>query len=288
MDSNIQKFRAFAAAVESGSFTKAARILNYTQSGISRMIADLEKEWGLVLLERGKSGVRLTGDGRKLLPFVKNICEEHEKLLGQINELTGLKSGLIRIAAFSGAASYWLPGIVKEFQKDYPDIEYELLLGNYSEIETWVQEGKADCGFLRLPASGEVETVFLEQDRLLVVLPEGHPLSELDKISVSAISGEPFLLLKNGEEGEVQEVFERSMSVPKVRFASDDAYAVLAMTESGMGISILPELILHKTPFRIVSRELEIPVYRNIGIAWQEKKSMSLAVKRFIEYLKYR
>lgn len=288
MDSNLQKYRAFAAAVEQGSFTKAAQVLNYTQSGVSRMISDLEREWGLVLLERGKSGVRLTGDGRKLLPLVKNICGEHEKLLSRVNEMKGLKSGLIRIGSFSSAAAHWLPNIIREFQKDYPDIEYELLLGDYDEIEQWIREGKVDCGFLRLPAKGEMETIFLEQDRLLVVLPEGHPLAELEKIPVSAITEEPFLLLKNGENADALEIFGRSMSVPKVRFTSEDGFAVLAMVENGLGISILPELILKRGSRRIVSRELEIPVYRNLGIGWQEKQSASLAVKRFMEYLKYR
>ena len=288
MDSNLQKYHAFAAAVEQGSFTKAAQVLNYTQSGVSRMISDLEREWGLVLLERGKSGVRLTGDGRKLLPLVKNICGEHEKLLSRVNEMKGLKSGLIRIGSFSSAAAHWLPNIIREFQKDYPDIEYELLLGDYDEIEQWIREGKVDCGFLRLPAKGEMETIFLEQDRLLVVLPEGHPLAELEKIPVSAITEEPFLLLKNGENADALEIFGRSMSAPKVRFTSEDGFAVLAMVENGLGISILPELILKRGSRRIVSRELEIPVYRNLGIGWQEKQSASLAVKRFMEYLKNR
>ncbi len=288
MDSNLQKYRAFAAAVEQGSFTKAAQTLNYTQSGVSRMISDLEKEWGLELLERGKSGVRLTSDGRKLLPLVKNICGEYEKLLTRVNEIKGLKSGLIRIGAFSSAASCWLPNIVREFQKDYPDIEYEVILGDYDEIEQWIREGKVDCGFLRLPAREEMETIFLEQDRLLVVLPEGHPLAELEKIPVSAITEEPFLLLKNGENADALEIFGRSMAVPKVRVTSEDGYAVLAMVESGLGISILPELILKPGTRRIVSRELEIPVYRNLGIGWKEKQSASMAVRRFMEYLKYR
>ena len=288
MDYNLQKYRAFAAAVEQGSFTKAAQVLNYTQSGVSRMISDLEREWGLVLLERGKSGVRLTGDGRKLLPLIKNICGEHEKLLSRVNEMKGLKSGLIRIGSFSSAAAHWLPNIIREFQKDYPDIEYELLLGDYDEIEQWIREGKVDCGFLRLPARKEMETIFLEQDRLLVVLPEGHPLAELEKIPVSAITEEPFLLLKNGENADALEIFGRSMAVPKVRVTSEDGYAVLAMVESGLGISILPELILKPGTRRIVSRELEIPVYRNLGIGWKEKQSASMAVRRFMEYLKYR
>ena len=79
MDMNIQKYMAFIKTVEYGSFTKAAEILNYSQSGISRMIGDLENEWKVILLERGRAGVKLTSDGLKLLPFVKNVCNEYYK-----------------------------------------------------------------------------------------------------------------------------------------------------------------------------------------------------------------
>ena len=100
MDMNLQKYLAFVKTVECGSFTKAAEILNYSQSGISRMIHDLEKEWKVLLLERSRGGVRLTSDGLKLLPYAENVCREYEKLQMQVDELNGLKSGLIRIGAF--------------------------------------------------------------------------------------------------------------------------------------------------------------------------------------------
>lgn len=288
MDMNIQKYRAFAAAIEYGSFTKAAEVLNYSQSGISRMIGDLEKEWKITLLERGKSGVRLTSDGLKLLPFVKGVCSEYDKLQSQIDDINGLKSGLIRIGTFSSVATHWLPNMIREFQKAYPAIDYELLLGDYTEIEEWVREGRVDCGFLRLPVHGDLESIFLEQDRLFVVLPEGHPLAELEKIPVSALCEEPFMLLEKGAKAEVSEIFERSGLKPKIHFTTWDDYAIMSMVESGLGVSILPELILKRIPYRIVARELEIPAYRNIGLAWRGKKNASLAVKRFMEYLEFR
>ena len=74
MDKNLQKYMAFVKTVEYGSFTKAADMLHYSQSGVSRMIHDLEQEWKVVLLERGKAGVRLTGDGIKILPHAKAVC----------------------------------------------------------------------------------------------------------------------------------------------------------------------------------------------------------------------
>ena len=288
MDMNLQKYMAFVKTVEYGSFTKAAEILNYSQSGISRMIHDLEKEWKVTLLERGRGGVSLTSDGLKLLPYAENVCREYEKLQMQVDELNGLRSGLIRIAAFSSVASQWLPNIIKEFQKDYPDIDYELLLGDYSEIEEWILEGRVDCGFLRRPTHAELETVFLEQDRLMVVLPEGHRLADCERFPVNALVEDPFMLLEKGARAEVSEIFERCGLTPKVHFTTWDDYAIMAMVESGLGISILPELILKRIPYRIVVKELEIPAYRSIGVALKEKKSASLAVKRFLEYLDYR
>ena len=288
MDGSIQKYLAFVKTVECGSFTRAAGVLNYSQSGISRMIGDLEREWQVTLLERGKSGVRLTSEGTRLLPYAKRVCSEYEKLQAEVDEINGLKSGLIRIGTFSSVATHWLPNIIREFQKEYPGIDYELILGDYTEIETWIEEGRVDCGFLRLPARKELEAVFLEQDRLLVVLPEGHPLAALEKIPVSALCGEPFMLLEKGEKTEVWEIFERNGFTPRVHFTTWDDYAIMSMVESGLGVSILPELILKRIPYRVVARELEIPAYRNIGLAWKEKKGTSPMLKRFMEYLDYR
>ena len=158
MDVSIQKYLAFVKTVECGSFTRAAGVLNYSQSGISRMIGDLEREWRVVLLERGRSGIRLTGEGTRLLPYAKRVCSEYEKLQAEVNEINGLKSGLIRIGAFSSVATHWLPNIIREFQKKYPGIDYELVLGDYTEIETWIEEGRVDCGFLRLPVRSYNQT----------------------------------------------------------------------------------------------------------------------------------
>lgn len=288
MDMSIQKYMAFVKTVEYGSFTKAAEKLHYSQSGISRMIHDLEQEWKVILLERGKFGVKLTSDGMKLLPRAKSVCAEYEKLQMEVDELNGLQSGLIRIGTFSSVATHWLPNIIKEFQKAYPGIDYELLLGDYTEIEEWISDGRVDCGFLRLPTSSDFETIFLEQDRLLAILPEDHPLTQLEKVSVAALCEEPFMLLEKGAKAEVSEIFDRCNLTPKVHFTTWDDYAIMSMVESGLGISILPELILRRVPYRIVVRELDVPAYRKIGIALRSKKTASLAVKRFLEYLQYR
>ena len=285
MDKNLQKYMAFVKTVEYGSFTKAADMLHYSQSGVSRMIHDLEQEWKVVLLERGKAGVRLTGDGIKILPHDKAVCMEYEKLQMQVDELNGLRSGMIRIGTFSSVATHWLPNIIKEFQKDYPGIDYELLLGDYTEIEEWIAEGRVDCGFLRLPTVPDFETIYLDQDDLRVILPENHPLAGCDVFPVAALCNEPFMLLEKGAKAEVSEIFENCNLKPRVHFTTWDDYAIMSMVESGLGISILPELILKRIPYHIVAKKLSVPACRNIGLALRDSKTASLAVKRFIEYL---
>lgn len=288
MDMNLQKYLSFVKTVEYGSFTKAAEILNYTQSGVSRMIADLEKEWGVTLLERSKNGVKPTSDGLKLLPYAQNLCADFDKLKMQVDELNGLESGLIRIGTFSSVATHWLPNIIKEFQKDYPNIDYELLLGDYTEIEEWIHTGRVDCGFLRLPTHSDFETIFLEEDKLMAIIPENHPLKDCEKFPVNALCDEPFMLLEKGAKTEISEIFERNNLTPNVKFTTWDDYAVMSMVESGLGIAILPELILKRVPYKILAKELDVPAFRNIGLALRDKKTASLAVKRFIDYLKYR
>ncbi len=288
MDVSIQKYLAFVKTVECGSFTNAAEILSYSQSGISRMISDLEKEWNVSLLERGRGGVKLTSDGLKLLPYAQSVCSEYLKLQMQVSELNGLHSGLIRIGTFSSVATHWLPHIIKRFQADYPNIDYELLLGDYTEIESWILEGRVDCGFLRLPANPELETCFLEQDKLLVVLPENHPLADYELFPVKALCDYPFMLLEKGAKAEISEIFEKCDLTPQIHFTTWDDYAIMSMVENGLGISILPQLILQRTPYHIITKELDVPAYRNIGLAMRSKKNTSVAIKKFLEYIQYR
>ncbi|MGN1408876.1 MAG: LysR family transcriptional regulator [Eubacteriales bacterium] len=288
MDKNIIKYLAFVKTVEYGSFTKAAEILHYTQSGISRMISELEGECNLTLLERSRSGVRLTGEGTLLLPYAKSLCSEYEKLWNQVNELNGLRSGIIRIGTISSIATHWLPNIIKHFQSDYPGIDYELLQGDYGEIEEWIAEGRVDCGFLILPTRSEFDTIFLADDKLKVILPENHPFASYERFPKDEIEKEPFMLLEKGEKGEISQLLIAYDLHPRVHFTTWDDYSLMSMVESGLGISILPELILKRVPYRIVIKDLDVPAYRKIALAMKDRRTASLTVKRFLDYLDYR
>ncbi|WP_371381014.1 LysR family transcriptional regulator [Sporomusa aerivorans] len=285
---NIQKYEAFLKTVECRSLTKAAQELGYTQSAVSHMLNALETEWSVTLLTRDRSGVSVTSDGLQLLPLIRKVCNANRELLNQVGELHGLEAGVIRIGTFTSVSVHWLPKMIKTFHSEYPNIDFELLHGDYTEIENWILEGRADCGFLRLPAKADLESIFLEQDRLLVILPEQHPLADCDYFPITKLADEPFILLEEGPENEITKIFAENGIRPNVRFTARDDYAIISMVECGLGISILPELVLHRTPYKVVKRELATPAFRKLGIVLKDTRYASPAVKRFLDYLHHR
>ncbi len=286
MDVGIQKYLAFVETVDCGSFTRAAEKLHYSQSGVSRMIRDLETEWQVTLLERGKGGVKLTSDGMKLLPCARSICAEVARLQTQVDELQGLRTGLIRVGTLSGGAGGLLPEWAEGFLRAHPNMDFQLLVGEQREIEEWIFSGRVDFGILDLPADPELETVFLEQDPLLAVLPEDHPGAAGEIFPVSGFVDEPFLLLEKENRAEASGLFESCGITPHIRFTTWDEQTILSMVERGLGVSILPALALRRCAWRVAARKLDVPAYRNLGIALRSRRTASLAVKSFLESIR--
>ena len=160
---SIRKYIAYLKTIETGSITHAAAQLGYTQSAISRMIADLEDSWGVKLLTRNRSGIEISSEGLTLLPKLQAICKDYEDLNYAISELHGLSSGSIRLGAFSSISSGRLPQIIKSFHELYPHIDFQLVNGEYNQIATWLRKGLVDCGFVSLPAPNDLEASFLLQ-----------------------------------------------------------------------------------------------------------------------------
>ena len=289
MEASIQKYEAFLESYRQGSFTRAAASLSYSQSGVSRMVADLERDWQLTLLERGRGPLRLTSDGRRLLPLVQEVCESNRRLRMEIDDLRGVQSGSIRIGTFSSVATHWLPPVISRFQTDYPNIDYELLMGDFGEIGRWCEEGRVDLGFLPFaPSSSTLVAQALGDDELLAVLPKGHVLAQGRGVAVEQLCEEPFIMLQKSGDNEVSAIFERAGLTPQVRFRTFDDYAIMSMVESGLGLSILPELILRRNPYDIEVCHLEPRAFRTIRVVTREPGRLPIAARRFLSYLRFR
>lgn len=285
MDRNIQKYEALVTAAEEGNITKAARKLMFAQSSVSKMITDLESEWHIRLLNRSRSGVQLTEEGRMLMPYIRRLLDACRQLDEKVGAISGLECGAIRIGVFSSVAEHWMPEIISAFQKDHPGIHYELLTGDYDEIEAWLEEGRIDAGFLKLPTRRHFDTIELIRDPYMLVLPKGHPLCEKQAIEPEDLNDQSFLALEHGGRTDVSEFLEKYRIRPNIRFSTWDDYSIMAMVEIGQGIALLPKLILKRIPYEIEIRPMTVECCRTVGIAVKDQTAMSSAMDQFMEYV---
>ena len=286
-DISLIKLRAFVAVADSGSFSKAAEALGVSQPSISRMLSDLESDWGLRLFDRGRGGAAITQEGESVLQHARDICIGASALDSRVAELSSGSAGHLRIGTFSSVATHWLPPAIRRFQEDHPKVSYELLTGDYYELDKWVLEGRVDMAFTRIPtASDGLDSVSIADDEMMAVLPKGHPLAENDRISPEQMCGFPFMLLEKGGKAIIGSIFDDAGLKPDVRFVTWDDYAVMSMVESGMGIGILPSLILKRMPYDIDVRPLDPPVHRHIGVITRHGARLSKLSETFLEYVK--
>lgn len=283
----IQKYRAFVKVAELGSITKAAETMGYTQSAVSRMIADLEDDWNLNLLRRNRGGLSLSSDGVMLLPYIKEMCSRYEALQEQASALRGLETGFIRIGSCSSFSTQCLPAILKEFEVRYPKIVFQLQNMEYSDTEDALCAGEIDCGFISAPFSPELDVTLLMRDRMLAVLPPEHPLVDAKSYPLERLSKERIVRLTDESNNEVTKIYQSIMELLNSPLSTycevNDDYSVMAMVESGLGVSMLSELVTKRMPFNICLKEFDPPQYRDIGIAVKKGRRPSPATERFIE-----
>lgn len=284
---SIQKYIAFIRVVELGSISKAAEDLGYTQSAVSRMIADLEASWGLSLLRRSRAGLTLSSDGIQLLPYIKELCKKYRDMQEKANALRGIETGYIRIGTFSSMSTQYLPEILKLFESRYPKIEFQLKNMDYVDLEEALCAGEVDCGFICSPLSEQIKSTFLIRDRMMAVLPPEHELVDAEHYPLQRLSTERFIKLSDDRSNDVSFVlhlFKKILNAPLNIFCDvNDDYSVMAMVESGLGVSVLPELVTKRMPFNVVLKEFEPPQYRDISIAVRRNARPSPATERFIQ-----
>ncbi|WP_310833093.1 LysR family transcriptional regulator [Paenibacillus pedocola] len=282
---SLNKYEVFLKVVELGSLTKAAEVLGFTQSGISHTISSLEMEFGFSLLLRNRSGVKLTVNGEQVVPAMREILKWNEQLKQQVADIHGLETGTITIGTFTSVSVHWLPGMIKEFRREYPYIEFKLMEGGYLEIEQWIESGVIDCGFISLPTRDKFEVFPLKKDRMLAILSQDHPLSQAPYMPLAQIAHEDFIIQKAGSDYDARRVLEKAGIHPNIKFTAGDDSAIIAMVENGLGISILPEMVITRQNHNVAMLELEERSFRSLGIAVNSLKYASPAARRFLAHV---
>jgi len=279
----ISKYMIFNAVVELGSLTKAAEVLHLTQSGVSHAMSSLEHEFGFSLLTRDRAGITLTSNGERMLTYIRDTLQCNERIKQEVAAINGLEVGSVRVGTFTTVSSQWLPGMIKQFQDEHPAIDIILVEGDYEDIERWIANGTVDFGFLSLTASQSFEVIPLVNDKMVCILHRQHPLRRQSKIRFEQMNGEPFIMPKWGKNDIIRRMLYENNVKPKIKYEVIEDQAIVAMVENGLGISILPEMLLFHNTHNVCIVNLEIPAYRRIGIALQSIKNMSPAARTFLK-----
>ena len=282
---SIQKYQVFLHVTEAGSVSRAAEDMGLTQSAVSHALSSLESEFGLRLLTRSRSGVRLSPEGKRILPAVRDILSAEERLRETVSSLHGLSTGTIRVASFTSVAVHWLPSMLKAFQAQYPQIRFKLLNGDYHDVEQWLEEGSVDLGFVSLPTRAPGKVTPLMEDRLLVILPRDHPLASLPNFPIGYARQEPFISLLESSDHDLRRALDAEGIRPHIRFITKDDYAIIAMVEQGLGIAIMPELLLRGRTDNIAALELKPQARRTIALAVTEQGQQSPAARMFADFV---
>lgn len=278
--------KVITTAIDSGSLTAAGEILGYTQSNLTQMVRAFEDEIGFPVLIKTKKGVEPTEECKLLLPSMRALLNQEDVFLQEIHEISGIQKGSIRIGTFVSTSTTWLPSVISHFQANYPDISFEIEESGQDEMERGLIDGTLDIALLSRPEHSSIDFIPLLDDPLLVVFSDKHDLGSYDFVPVQELKKHPLILTYQSYDRDVRRVFDDAGFSPEVKYYFKDDFAVLSMVQQGIGVSVLPELIVEKFPGDYDARMLEPEAYRTLGIGVRSLQAAGPLANLVISYLK--
>jgi DNA-binding transcriptional LysR family regulator len=281
---DVRKCKLFVLTAETRNISKTAELTGYTQSGVSHTLKALEDEVGVKLFSRDRYGVRLTPMGADLLSYVKRFLAENERLEQFVYDLHGLEVGAITIGTFTSISSSWLPPILRRFRDMHPNIEIRIREGGADELVEWMEAMTIDLAFFSKPPVCDFDFIDLDSDPLVAVLPLDYELPAAEKsFDINQFNDQPFVLLEEGVDYDVREMFEMAGVRPKIMLSSQYDMTIMSMVENHLGFSVLPKLSfynIHNDQLRILP--LDPPFYRRLGIGVRKLETTPPVVRSFI------
>lgn len=284
---SFKQYQAFVAAVDCGSITKAGQKLNTTQSGVTHLIATLEKDLGFSLMTRNKAGISLTAEGKRLLPVMRKLVEGEYRLREIVSSMGGNAAKRVRIGTFSSTTINWLPSIINEYAKIRPDVELSIVDGGYGEIIENMKLGAIDMGFVSLSCPIEGKCIPLYRDEIFALVPSWHKLASYERCPIKAFGKEDVISTSETTDQDFRKVFADNGVKPNKRFTTADDYAMVAMVEKGLGICMEPDLVLKNMPVNpnVKVMELEPPAYRTIALVVPYSQFASPLIKEVADFI---
>jgi LysR family transcriptional regulator for metE and metH len=237
----LKQMRGFVAAVNSGSASAAARELHLTPPAISLQLRDLENAIGLPLLERSESGLTTTLAGQELLELSTSIQDSLDRFGEVIADLKGVDHGVVAVGVVS-TARYFAPTVLAEFMKIFPQVKVQLMVGNRQTTMEKLENMELDFAITGLPPEHfDVKKEFISKHPQIIIAPPDHPLAKKQRIPLSELQDETFLLREagSGTRSVTDKLFARNRNLPGsgLEFGSNETIKQAVM--AGMGIAVI-------------------------------------------------
>jgi DNA-binding transcriptional LysR family regulator len=239
----IEQLQYVAAVTQHGSLRRASERLHISQPALSEAVSKLERELGVTLLDRRRSGARISRQGLDLLQNIVEVLDAVERLrLAAGDQRTTTR--MVRIGTVNAATSTLLVPAVQEFQQTLPDTAVEVLNIQQAEIHQGLVEGSLDLGLVNVLGGDEPVLHLLGTDLLrgrpVVVLPTGHPLADGEGVTVDQLRQERFVAMRAGYVMHrfVHRLFGNDL--PRTCHTTDGAEMGKVMVAEGLGVTVLP------------------------------------------------
>ncbi|MFI7099099.1 LysR family transcriptional regulator [Streptomyces sp. NPDC050161] len=240
----IEQLEYIAAVTRLGSLRKAAEELHLSQPALSETVRNLERELGVDILERKRSGAKISDDGRELLPHIIGVLDSVDKLRRAADDQLHI-SRMVRLGTVNAATVPLLVPTIREFRAGHPATQAEVIGAQQAEIHRSLLEGSLDLGlvnYLRgddLPP--DVHTTELLRGRPVVCIRPDNPLAELSEVGMSDLLSQPLIVMRSGY---VMHRFVHRLlkgREPSFSYSTDGAEMGKLMVAEGLGATVLPD-----------------------------------------------
>ena len=239
MQLEIRHLKLVAAIADTGSVTRAGNRLHLTQSALSHQLRDAEEQLGVQLFERGTGKMTLTPAGERLVQSARSVLAELERAESDIQKNGASARGLIRMSTQCTTAYHWFPPRLIAFQRQFPEVEVQLVIEATNNPFEALLEGKLDLAIVSEPIRNrKIRYTPLFEDEFVVIVPPGHRLAEKTFLAAEDIAGENILIYPPKEESTIlTKVLEpagiRPGKVQEIMLTE----AIIEMVMGGLGIA---------------------------------------------------
>ena len=284
---DAKKLAALAAAVDQGSFTRAAEQLGYTQSGLTHMMNSLEREIGFSVLLRDRRGVRLTPAGQRIMPMVRQCLAANQALEREITLVNSHQEETVRVASYASIAMHWLPGIIQRFREECPDVDVDIRMADHVDVPyELLAQGKMDAILVSPQDEGQYEWVHLADDPMFAVLPRDFDTQGMTAFPLAAFEARDFIMPSQGFDKDIMRIFNRIGVKPHILPTWVDDPTVISMVSHGLGVSMMTELTVRGRTDGVKLLPVEPASSRELGLAVRSLDAASDGLRHFIDCTK--